>query len=1273
MNPAFIPQNSRSFGSFNKNEPIKPSSLSKSSFRIHHYNSSNPPNPVLDNNGRPKLVGKHSYSSKMFMHDPILRSPSFHDYDEKPALRSRIRKRYSAVSKSSGLIYTTRTNSELSSIDKINDPNANALVCAGKTHLGIYKFCPEDKSIKCSYDLLQTGSNEVRNPAMSFLPKRGRAAKLSTIADVKAGFQNYKNHIAICTNSTAISLYDLNKYHGNDNPLMTSLSEHTRSVNSFDFNMEQTNLIISGGQDGCVKIWDMRSNKFKSSACDISINTAYDSIRDIKWMPSYNFTGDRTNTEGRSQQGYKFASVHDSGVLLKFDLRQPNQFERKINAHTGPALCLNWYPHQDYIVTGGRDGKCCLWYFGDKVSNETNGNSSSPYPHQMNNHYGNTSNNLVAFPETTINMGSPITKLKFRPAYEPNISNSLLAVSSMGQEAQVKIYSLARKYIPKHVLETSAPSVGLVWWDHNTVFNIDKYNAINGWEIDKEPTVLDNLPKSASAWRDMDGNGLLMLDQEIGSYEIEEESKNSLQTNRERVGISYGNTVSSSGLMSGLKKGISQTTLPAFSNERPSIAKVGPSISSKSLVSSSSHNNSSTPSLYSLTAQAEFVDIGEQTTPTVITLDLPHILNRMRISQIKKYKRSDKITNISIMRDSPVDVFKYLARELEFSFSERNTDDQKTVVQEASLDEEETEKDLMKKFGFSENSTWTNLIYKKGDGENAPADGPSSGANQITGESSEEMNGESSNETKSNISERIEESSFRENSDADPVRLEAKHHKIRADQIDLILELISVASHNASVYGNMDDLQNFKIWILIRDSLLWDLKRLNAVDENPKGSSITSENKDTMETSKENANSRKGSIATDYSKFTGSEQDSSFIVEYPKALRSKSEEIVTSPETQKSVSKLKQQLEKEDKFSKFPNLQPDQMESETFRNLSELRKQQSLTADDSNNSVLDDVIEDINQIQNTQNSSSVSSQNGATKGIPILQQRHGRTSFIDTFMTDMYSPTEYLDDRFMEKHTKASSLVQSSPRSKISSLHSFSPGHMSSFKKFSPKPKGLGSPPEVLTFQDNIEFNMSECRTIESQLKTKERLPPWNTKKLLRQLYEQAVETGNILLAVNILLLFQNVYVITSKELVKNTLSDFITLLHRYELFEIATAFLKYCPWESIMGMEGSQSLVQLYCDRCGELITNEHSKQLFTLECKKNGDDEAMERFGYWYCDACKKPNSLCVLCQKPVKKLAIALIGCGHEGHFKCFSEWFLDEEMDCCPGGCLYPLNL
>lgn len=1028
-------------------------------------------------------------------------------------------------------------------------------------------------------------------------------------------------------------------------------------------------------------------------------------------MPNYAFNTTQAVPHLTGSPGYKFASIHDSGLLLKFDMRQPGQFEKKINAHTGPGLCLNWHPHENYIATGGRDGKCCLWYVGDRQQLDSNSYTNS---------------NLIPFPELTINTGSPVTKLKFRPAYDADVFNSLLALSSMGEEAEVCIYSLARKYIPKHVLLTSAPSVGLVWWDNKLLFNIDKNNYINGWNIEKEPTVLDNIPKNVTTWRDMDGNGLLSIDQKIGTYENTNVNHtytyNHKKTLQRADRSSSTNNFNPNGLLNTLKKGANLS----MAGDRPLLSKIGTSLSTRSVLQSSKLNSNSNISLNPTTQNQEITDRRNIESPFVITLDLPHILNNIRLSEISNHENLKGLSGAVQIKDSPVEIFKYLARELEFSYTEEKLSDkdmestfdgfkmEKSSTQNSNNETGLNYENLRENFGLSEKATWINLIgndinlHKINSTIQADQEDPLARTSTGRSNSSRLYKIKTDETDKTDASSKTSPSSYNSESPVDKEisKLTERIHNTTASRIqkkmEVLIKLVSICAHNSSVYAYIGDLPNFKVWMLIRDSLLWDLKRLNnlspenvskgdddfmgrnnktydmSIDSDNGNDENDDENNSSnieRESSTANLSLRKQSVASDYSRFTTSDPES-LIEERPQAFNPSSAESQNANASGLNISNLRKQLKGSDKTdtnkvrkstietlrelrkihrNKEDNLNTDVIEEQTLKDAPELRKP-----------VVDESVEPPSSLAHDLVSSATISD--TSKGIPIIRKRSERLSFIDTFMTEPHSPKPFIEEHFTNKFKYSSpTFSQNSPRSSGAfSSHNFS--HTSSqlalFKKSAPHRLSEGVSIEA---PDSI----SDQLLVEDQtayLKNENKLAPWNTKKLLRQIYNQAVETGNILLVINMILLFQDLYQVTSMDVVKDSLAHFMSLLHRYELFEIATSLIKYCPWEGIMGSEGGQSTIQLFCDKCGELITNDLSKENFTKEAQKVGNRSPLSRFGHWYCDSCKKPNSLCIFCERPMKKLTMAILQCGHEAHFQCFRSWFLDDGMDICPAGCL-----
>lgn len=739
--------------------------------------------------------------------------------------------------RSSGLKYSLQVSRELSSIDKINDSSSKSIVVSGKSHLRIYSFSEDRRELECTVDLL---SEDQKGPSSRI------SNKTSTISDVKAGFNNHKNYIAICGTSTSVSIYDINKANTLEGPLTTILSKHTRSINSVDFNMAQSSLLISGSQDGCIKVWDLRSSQGRKNKSDLTINSGSDSVRDVKWMPTYDFSPEE---QGPSNRGHRFASIHDSGLLLTYDLRQPSQAEKRINAHSGPGLCLCWHPTADYIMTGGRDGKCCLWNTGSRHMHPpsfsgshhgTSFNASAASSLLTPGFSINSSATSTNAPEVVINTAHPLSKLKFCPSGTSNVLNSVVALSSLGESSDVSVYSLSRVYIPKNILTTASPSSGFVWWDDKLIFNVDKQSMITGWDIEREPTQLDNLPQGKVSWRDIEGDGLLFLGQEKGGYEAEATVPSSTTFSR-KPSQSRMSTATINNLFSGnsIRQSSSVSSFPALASrtnsggnfpDRPSFPRTGASYNNKGSYSQmfgsynsqlASHHNSIVS--MSSSSAATDLDLEAVNSPRMISLDLPQILNSIRSSKMQDLTTKPYRNGLLALRESPVEVFKFLSRELKFSYMRERDynkiEDNATQSETGqSADDIDIKAHLINRFGLAENNTWTKFIKRNNSTEaseptpNEFVSGPSQNE-----ESASLPSDQSSNDDPNQSTHLIEkENSGREERNKAKVKQRIQHY----------IELISMCDHNAETYLYIDDLTNFKIWMMMRDALLWELKQI---------------------------------------------------------------------------------------------------------------------------------------------------------------------------------------------------------------------------------------------------------------------------------------------------------------------------------------------------------------------------------------------------------------------------------------------------------------
>lgn len=355
-----------------------------------------------------------------------------------------------------------KTTQELTSLSRINNDSSDSVVIAGKNLLQILKI--ENSTITPVNDLLSS----------SYYLKNKKV--IGSILDVEAGYHNHSKFIA--TSTTTGSIFIFNNTSQSKNKLVLKYSDHTRAVNSISFSQLDSHSLLSGSQDGAMKLWDLRSNLTKPVFTMIGNS---DAVRSLKFSPFHN---------------KKMCAIFDSGVIQKWDLRVPTQFERKFNAHTGPGLSIDWHPELDYIVSGGRDKQVQVW--------------------NMNN------NDARQLPEHVIYTAAPVNNVCFRPNSNgvSNIMNAEVATSFLTNDLSVQIYSLKRKYIPEYTIESHHAQIsGLVFKDERTLLTCSKDKSLVRDDLNAYYHPIDNLPINATSWSVNDD--LVFINQEREPKELE--------------------------------------------------------------------------------------------------------------------------------------------------------------------------------------------------------------------------------------------------------------------------------------------------------------------------------------------------------------------------------------------------------------------------------------------------------------------------------------------------------------------------------------------------------------------------------------------------------------------------------------------------------------------------------------------------------------------------------------------------------------------------------
>ncbi|KAH3661612.1 hypothetical protein OGAPHI_006460 [Ogataea philodendri] len=357
-----------------------------------------------------------------------------------------------------------QTANEILACAKSNE-TPNLFVIGGPKYLQLLKASNNEISVE--YDLVSQNSGTRNN-------------QHGLIADAKFGYQQYGRNIAVSTLSGSIHIYNLDR----GNRIRTTFSDHQRAVNSIDFSALSPHTLLSGSQDGKMKVWDLR---LKNTKAQITIIGNADAIRCVQFSP---------------RSGRQFCNISDSGVIQKWDIRKPTTFERKLNAHTGPGLTLDWHPELDYVVSGGRDKQVQVW------------NMASGTDH-------------LRDPDHVINTSGAVSKVSWcRGRGNGSILTTDIAACYLSDDPTIQILSLGRKYVPKNVIEFHSNQVtGLFWKSPKYLVSCSKDKSVVQHDVTLEPRVIDTLPTVAADWDHRAGSRLLFVKQERHQFEDTREAE----------------------------------------------------------------------------------------------------------------------------------------------------------------------------------------------------------------------------------------------------------------------------------------------------------------------------------------------------------------------------------------------------------------------------------------------------------------------------------------------------------------------------------------------------------------------------------------------------------------------------------------------------------------------------------------------------------------------------------------------------------------------------
>ncbi|KAK6461319.1 restriction of telomere capping protein 1 [Scheffersomyces coipomensis] len=1147
------------------------------------------------------------------------------------------------------------------------------VVVGGRNYLRILALNDDQSRILQDINVLEQSTSQFnsRLPAIN---------KLNNINTVKT----HHDTIAAGLSNGLINVFKISP--NGKSRLINKFSDHKRSINSLDFitngsSFEPSNLFISGSQDGSIKLWDLRSSNPRPVITIMSSNHS-DPVRSCQYSP-----------HSTARNKMTILSAHDSGSLAKFELRSPsgNQLqniispERKWNLHTGPALSLHIHPEKEYVLTGGRDQKMCIWNYSD-----SNPSSNRVTPEHMINTYGPVMKvRWSQYPSLrsgadlnleNIQQSNEFNRFDDKLTYDerealysfPNSStrgNSLyhydFACSYLNDDSTITVYNLNRKYIPKEVITsaTNKPFQNFIWPNNSTssrkLWTVTKSNVFTTYDLDFQETSqdaeisrpLDDLPSTSITWNNGMGD-FCFVNQDKYEYEMtDNESYASENDDSEELAIPLDRSNTNSVVEEEETKYYDD-----FERVVGSLPVPNPGFNStnNSLASGSIEK----PGLFRSSTQYS-VNFTKSPSP-----------NPRSTNTFSSFQEPAPLVRPKLHRNAS------------------------TTTQESNIS-----------FGSTVHSTVPSSNNKK----------------RLS--------------YVNHLSPYVVPVSLPIPSNDDTV-FEALADNYLVSIPDGF-NLVDVCYLNASIAATVHRFRECQVWRMLAVSLEDDyVANAQQADIYTDNQREMIENNHKLEDEEYNKDAK--SLSSDLGNFVGSynsnststtnyggagshngkDQSVDSLGKIPRPMKSTDDLQLHALSSKLSSNSLMELIHKS-RGNSFTNASKSPEASNLF-----LRKE-SITQDDKlENAIIDDdETEDVESSSSPKDITFTGSNNNHEHSAPIaitsneslprtttFESRYNRYSFTSQrrpTLTPSTHTSEDLDNENWNILNNAANnsspvsnaifLQQGSPNYFNQSHHSVSHhpyGSFSSrrnsaiqpvgFPRNKPSPGSSGgtrdeTPKQALNQvqEEILSLNPSEKATIKSGLTrafessadppANEVLKPWKVESLLKQVLEYSSQQGDVVFCATLALLFHDQYnAIISDEVCLDLISLYIEILQRKRLFVNCANVLNSCPkglMDKIKELTINDVDLRFYCCWCEKLLVNEQSKEKL-----KDKRDE----FGFWYCDECSKKQSNCIYCEEPCKGLTVVVsLKCGHRGHFGCLKEWFIEEENIVCPGGCDYQI--
>ncbi|KAJ5888211.1 hypothetical protein N7495_008252 [Penicillium taxi] len=355
---------------------------------------------------------------------------------------------------------THRTGIPIAALDA--SPDKTHAIIGGKEILKTIRVSPDHSTEE--FNLRDAIISNASTQQDGVIPHKDQL----NVQDVKWSHSNFDRIIATAVANGRIVVYDLQR----PDLQLCRFQGHNRQVHRLAFNPHLASWLLSGSQDGTIRMWDLRTAPTNRGLSTCSSKHVYhgnsDAIRDVRWSP-----GD----------GVVFATASDSGAIQMWDTRKTNAPLMRIAAHDRPCYAVDWHPDGKHIVSGGTDRQVKVWDFSSTADRRQK-------------------------PAFHFRTPQAVTNVRWRPASWVGDSpssgqqqSSQLLTSYDKEDPRIHLWDLRRPHVPFREFDRyDSQAADLLWRSKDLLWTVGETGAFTQTDIRYTPTVVNRRPTCSVAW-----------------------------------------------------------------------------------------------------------------------------------------------------------------------------------------------------------------------------------------------------------------------------------------------------------------------------------------------------------------------------------------------------------------------------------------------------------------------------------------------------------------------------------------------------------------------------------------------------------------------------------------------------------------------------------------------------------------------------------------------------------------------------------------------------